>query len=403
MKLREYLVQKLIEAFAYVKSEETDFTSESVSIKGKPPVYLELSGIISLVNAAAEIPKERKDIGENFTSENIQEMLKDILIEASTDKPKNLESYLNEKIGKFLDGLKKEPSNFTFFIPTQNIELDVPKFGIGDVSFIKLTQEKLDDIYSRYWKNEFLESRLKEREGKVVAEISNVFAVTKDKAKEKAFITLEKVLNAIRTIHPFPEIWIMGEFSPSIRNIFYFDTTNKSFGEESRYIGLESVTNPLKLDARIISWMETQSLDAIKKLFSISNPNKFQKNLLTAIHWFGESKKDKNLADSFIKLFVSLEALFIVDKYEAKEKIAERAAFLIGGDKEERVRIYEEMRKFLKLRNSIIHEGRTDIAASDLNWVSQYTRNSILKLAKKIDEFRDMNDLKKFIDDMKFS
>jgi len=404
IKLQDYLVQTLIDTMKYVSDKMKDEMTDIVMVDGKLPFNLSTEGSINLSNATDKIIKERKEECENYTFEDIWERLKNILIEIYHSKPKNQGNLIiTKKVKELLSDIKKQPDKYSYLIPTMNIDLIIDHLKIGNVCFLRLTDEKIEELKNDFSTDELFSSKSGEKRGIVVARISNIIASTDNKATEKALSLLEDSINAIRVVNPWSPIGIEGDFSYKQRN-FRFITASGKIGSRRKNLWVDWASNPLKIDKGILDRMnQVGGLKYIQKLFSIESPTRFQKSILTSIHWFGEAVKDEKEEDRFVKLVIALESIFITNRGESKaEKISERFAFLVGRNKDERIDFYKRMKKYIGIRNKIVHDGFVGVEHIDLRFLTDCTRSSIIEFCKKNDTYVRLEDFLNELDERKF-
>lgn len=100
--------------------------------------------------------------------------------------------------------------------------------------------------------------------------------------------------------------------------------------------------------------------------------------------------------DRFIDLWIALEALFSpLDAREVTYRLALRIAYFIGGDSQERERIYKSVVKLYALRSKVVH-GKTRHPWGSVVWGStpeldltrEYLRRALIKIVTMDQEFK---------------
>ena len=130
-----------------------------------------------------------------------------------------------------------------------------------------------------------------------------------------------------------------------------------------------------------------------------------EKRLLSAIKLSGSSYNYREHYEAFLKLMISLEALFLEDRETKKDNLAERVAFLITEIPKERIKVYNAMKNLYEIRSDIVHEGIEEITKSDRVQLQYYTHLVIITMIKLCEEnnIETINQFKELILQKKFS
>ena len=130
---------------------------------------------------------------------------------------------------------------------------------------------------------------------------------------------------------------------------------------------------------------------------------KLKLKILRAIHWYGLGVKDKREVDRFIKLMVALESLILGKKDRFKKQLlAERAAFILGKDKDERKEVYQIVDRLYSLRGEIVHEGKDEISETDTLTLIHLVRNLIFALISLPERIQSLEDIDNGIREIEF-
>lgn len=84
---------------------------------------------------------------------------------------------------------------------------------------------------------------------------------------------------------------------------------------------------------------------------------KDRKKLQIAIRRWIKSTSNKDIEDKIIDLVIALEALYLPDVGESTFKLAVRASWHLGGDRENRVKLFEVFKELYKCRSKVAHGG----------------------------------------------
>lgn len=85
---------------------------------------------------------------------------------------------------------------------------------------------------------------------------------------------------------------------------------------------------------------------------------------------------------SFLLLVVSLEIMFNNGIGEIRHQISRNTAVLLGKNKKESQIIFDEIKRFYKLRNNLIHSGNNSINEKDVEKLRYYVRECIKEINK---------------------
>ena len=70
-----------------------------------------------------------------------------------------------------------------------------------------------------------------------------------------------------------------------------------------------------------------------------------------------KSKTSQTPEDKIIDLAIALEALYLPDAGESTFKLAVRASWYLGKDREDRKKLFEEFKELYKCRSRVVHGG----------------------------------------------
>lgn len=90
----------------------------------------------------------------------------------------------------------------------------------------------------------------------------------------------------------------------------------------------------------------------------------FEERIWVALYWYGEAMTERELNSLIIKYATCLESLFNSREGGISEQISEFTAHVIGGTKDERINIYNSIKKLYSIRSNAVHGGSI---ASSLN------------------------------------
>ena len=116
----------------------------------------------------------------------------------------------------------------------------------------------------------------------------------------------------------------------------------------------------------------------IEKLSNNENLSAFEKRIWNALYWLGEAFSESEVNSLIVKIATCLEALFNAREGGISEQISEFTAFVIGHDKIQRMKIYEDVKLIYKLRSDVVH-GR--VIDHSIDQAFMYNALEICKLS----------------------
>ena len=122
---------------------------------------------------------------------------------------------------------------------------------------------------------------------------------------------------------------------------------------------------------------------------------KGQKKLEIAIDRWIKSKAYKDCEDQIIDLAIALEALYLPDARESPFKLAVRASWFLGKDREKRKKLFAMFLELYKCRSDVVHGGelkkKGNVTIQEqsvpmydfITQCQEYCRNSIEEILKQ--------------------
>ena len=128
----------------------------------------------------------------------------------------------------------------------------------------------------------------------------------------------------------------------------------------------------------------------------ITKKNKMKKRILNASISIGESSLSKNVKNSIIYTSMAFEMLFSLDEaalfqVSIADKLAGNLAFIIGTNKEKRLEIIKDVKKFYGLRSALVHGASPEIN-SDYEKFNILLRAGINELLNN-EKYQKVNDV----------
>lgn len=117
--------------------------------------------------------------------------------------------------------------------------------------------------------------------------------------------------------------------------------------------------------------------------------------MLTSVKFVALSTHEQFSA-AFVSAIISLEALLLGEHEAITNNLAERVAFILGKDSDERNEYYDLMMRLYQIRSRIVHSGNTDMQLSDLECLQRMSYGCITNLLKSYKPLK-INNTKDFI------
>lgn len=273
-------------------------------------------------------------------------------------------------------------------LPIVNLLLEGEPFELGHVTFVTATRDDIEQ-----WQKDY-EARIKN--------IADIHVL----AHVNALGDLEKALSYARTqgnraldvlrILCFP----FGPFTDACRigvigEIAFSTSTPIRINQRHFAIQLGTAAALYELRRNILPKLEQHQWELINKL--IQKPegscSDMENKLLDGIHWLGEAAKPDTNHARFVKISVALETLIGGEPKDEELKVrgitamlAERAAFIVGKDLDDRLKIDKDIRRYYRTRSGIVHGRKRDIPLSDIDNFGILVRCVALALLQKLDE-----------------
>ena len=141
-----------------------------------------------------------------------------------------------------------------------------------------------------------------------------------------------------------------------------------------------------------------------------ASTNQMEPKFIGGLRWLGEATKPDALPVRYLKLSTALE--YLVGGEPDKDylttrgitaTLAERAAFLLGTDKSDRMRVDREIRKYYGKRSKIIHGQEDIIDEKDFNDFGGLVRQIAFALSLNLSQLKTINDLQTWLLSMRYS
>ena len=351
----------------------------------KGSFFLTLEGMRAFSKIIDEL-KKVEGVTLKFSDKYLERIVDNIIVTLLPAEEKEIESASEKQVDNLFMILTRSAVNWRIIVPIVNLELEMDDLRVGKVRFFKFADAAKNQLQSEIKKstlgspNELISSIEEDLEknyvGKVCVEVI-VSAVDSERAKDIGMQTIDMALDALRFYrlnHSFRDPFIFKN---------YFDVQGKIHSGNQVTILLENYPTltglsvsyenkgfmvPFTITKAALKKIRIDSFDSLSDILQKDERNRtdFEKDLVTAIRFCALSTRDEPITNAFVNSVISLEAV-LLDEHEAiVDNLAERVAFIIGRNSNERNWLFDQMKRLYRLRSSIVHSGNTDIQRSDL-------------------------------------
>lgn len=355
-----------------------------------------------------------KNIGKLISDKKLENLLIDFLIDLKYDDEAKVMAEIDKHIIGLFNKLKSMLSQrYLFIVPIMHLFL-AQDIIIGDSMLVNLNEQNLTSLESKYsieLKNhpffgdkdlsQIASYMVKRNETSAFA-IVVVEAPDHEKALELAIQKTDTCLNVVRLYFSNAPFVVRDEFGSKFSSeLVYFNLDKKAIVVQPavpHYVGFIPT-----LSSKVLDEMKRGGFEIIHKLLSkeVDQLTPLQKDMLTAIFWFGNAVKEEKKNMKFIKSVIALETLLVPDGGIGKrDKLSKRFASILYAQTsiDEKKEVFLNMRSLYDIRNSIIHSGEGYIHEDDLNQMLYWTQSTVQFLLTYAGEYNDIFELleKKF-------
>jgi len=267
-----------------------------------------------------------------------------------------------------IEEFNKRVRKLTVLVPLSGI-LTQLRVRVGNVEFMPFTRQFFDYFVAQFkGKEDYGETMVPMVEhyrGRLQGHCAAVLTLTAEDehAKEVALAETENALSILRAfepciVHPLVPSTLrpLGrEFRSRSECIV---TTEKQFLPVSAN---ESNSKPLVLDRNMLEMMGKSGLGNLVRLYNKKPRSEFENDLLSSVFVYSHSSLQPTPEERLLFVFRALESLLIKDKQEPLQtNIADRMAFIVTTNPEERQSIASVVVRAYGLRSDYVHHNRAD-------------------------------------------
>lgn len=227
----------------------------------------------------------------------------------------------------------------------------------------------------------------------------SVVAGNQDKALELADISFARLESILR-------------FMIGIRNSNFEIGVNTYTGLKSRKYYVAS-DNGLSMGQRAVGGFQLLPLEDnyfsnpaenFKRLIHINpnSSNSLDRKILKGAEWIAQALTEPNPASALIKAATTLEVLFSANERgiitpSIMAQISESCAHILGDSIDSCLEVERKVKALYGIRSAVVHSGKEDVNAEDIDTMIHYARQVILNLLA-YKEYEDLKTIEKLQD-----
>jgi hypothetical protein len=393
--------------------------------EGEPPIHLRpdpaagLGPSFGLVNEGSDaFDRFIEDLSSDSTlrgkvSTQTLEKSLEKLLRTFRPNPGAPDGELDEAIEAELIALRSSIQKWTSLAPIDFLIFeDIPELTIGKVVFRPTTsiyERSLNEFNARIDRvegysveqNQQMKQTIKEYFDQTILPTPVCAEVTVEaessRVQQLADSEIDASLNLLRCYTHLlfdrklrVRMGLRGENMYIMRPIVGFSESDSSWVFNFQSIG---ILHPFKLSKDVLELLkEKYSLGILSQTLAKwdLDRSKLEQAVVTSIRWLGRSVMAPDLPEKVLNLAAASERLLTgdnEDKSEIAERFARRLAFLIREKPEDRLNLSIRARELYKVRNKVIHAGKTEVNESDVKEMEILTMQALIKMAQHLGEW----------------
>jgi hypothetical protein len=310
--------------------------------------------------------------------------------------------------------------SFRSWVPIANLEVEVG-FRLGDAFVQPLSQSFIDD-----WQRLFAQTANADNTDKSVEGLSKIFEHVRREFQGLACVTTlveAEPLRARQIAYEQAEqaTMILAIFSkailtPDLKSVarvkgsenLCHATCLQFDGYEQFLFSSEVLDRPVDIQWRLgredIARFQGTALDSLNELLIAEEQTDFQKSILTAVLLYAKAAFVAEPIEKVVYALSALESILLRDEAETiQQNLAERLAFLISKERDERKDIIRNVKKVYGFRSRYLHHGQSSAELQTISDFLMHAWVSIVQLLANRRQFQNKLDFLNALDDLKFS
>ena len=357
----------------------------------------------------------------------VQELLNRLIILAQSDSLEPTEltpARIEASLKQWLDSFEIPSEVATYYSLIGNLVLDTP-IQIGRITFSPLNDETRQKIMSEFDRINALVKDKEETKSAARQHIDGylqpnqrlsvafgaISEAEPEHAQEMFQDRVREVLHALRFfgffLHPASHRALidLSGHTYSGKNVFLRLVSDQQFNLAVQSTGF---LFPYELTVDRLGHLKTIGLEIVQAIFSKQEDERtaLESSCINAIIWFSRALQDDVPDSRFLKLCVAMESLLLKrDDQPYRQVMAERVAFVLGGNLEGRQKIASDLKKIYDIRSAVSHEGRSRKLREWLGAAEFYAAHVVLRFIHLVQEqsWTTENDFIEWIDSLKFA
>lgn len=317
----------------------------------------------------------------------------------------NYADYNSENLNNFLSELKESASDLMFYIPLYGVELSNKKLNIGNFSLktVEEVKEEISELVPSLTLGIMLDTTIRPNQVLLI----NNYQTDSEKALDITLTQTNRFIDILnwkfsQLRQPSTDMkYIISLQEPRHDRLKYFSLNNK----RTITTNFKSIFSTLPLDLNISVIEEHLRNDEVSwlvELISQEKINDYYDAILKSIHWFSQFWIEQQSDNKLLYLAISLEAL-LSEAFATSSFISDRVAFILGEDKENRLKLRDLSKKLYDLRSNIAHGNNINIVREeDLYQLEAITRKVIQYTLNNRNSFKSLKEFKQSIDNKKY-
>jgi hypothetical protein len=251
----------------------------------------------------------------------------------------------------------------------------------------------------------FIEKERKDKQGRSVGVVK--IEAEQNRAEKIAFEKVEEALSILR-LYSAATIFIDTNSYTAIKGQENLEKSecyiieNNCIKKHSSAL-LSSKEIEWRISKNLIEVIKKRGLNIFNDLLLNEKRNHFQEKVLNSFLLFSRSTLMKNIPDKLVYIFASLESILIKNDTEPiQQNLADRIAFAIARDGQERMHIVKCIKDSYVHRSKFVHHG---LKADDINLLNEFIRiatNYLFSLLANINNFQNKEEMINAIEKRKY-
>jgi hypothetical protein len=349
---------------------------------GNPIYFVNENNIIKYRDAISRAFNFEKEIERTYTLKKYESLLIEHFRECFSKKC----SAKNEDVSSFVKKLKAESKKtFSVFRDIHGIVLNSPTSPLllggytiyefaSEKEFIESKIDSKTDSFLEIWDTENPEYLI---EWKAEAKHFEKALEIADEHFERFELILRYVLGSATNRF---EVGVLNYQGWRHRKAYILSDMGQVSNSWSRHGPIE----PIPLDDPYLVKEDT-GYHTVWGFTTKTKLNEFQKRIMLAVEWIGQSMADPSPPSAFIKAAIALEIIFTASKKaiitpSIVHQISESIALILGSSVDERLKLEKRVKELYELRSNIVHSGNKDINQADYKTLLEIARSVIIKI-----------------------